>query len=456
MELLELKKVLQDLDMTNSAREGFFRLYSRMQSEKPSVGKWESLRSPDPEKLPRRDSLPTPSEDQSRETLTKLAVCKLNGGLGTSMGCPGPKSLIPVRENQTFLDLIVGQLRFIKEQWKEELPLFLMNSFYTEAATREKIARIEKYASLQAFQQNRYPRLELETQRPLSNPEYGDEAWYPPGHGDVYACLQEQGILDRLLNEGREVLFISNADNLGAEVDPTIAHYMLDQDIPFIMETTPKTLSDVKGGTLVEDSEGQLRLLELAQVPQKHVEDFCDTRKFKIFNTNNIWVHLKHLKSKLEEGPMDLALILNQKEVRGRQVLQLETAIGAGMDHFKGAIGLVVERSRFLPVKNTSDLLMIQSDLFHLQNSSLVRNPARTDPALPQIQWKPPLDQLEEFHRRIPVPPSLIGLEKLEIEGDVRFQGAATLEGKVKLDGTRQALEIEEGAILKDQTITQN
>ncbi len=42
--------------------------------------------------------------------LSKLVVLKLNGGLGTSMGCEGPKSLIRVRDELTFLDLTIKQL----------------------------------------------------------------------------------------------------------------------------------------------------------------------------------------------------------------------------------------------------------------------------------------------------------------------------------------------------------
>lgn len=37
-------------------------------------------------------------------------VVKLNGGLGTSMGCRGPKSVIQVRNDLTFLDLTVQQI----------------------------------------------------------------------------------------------------------------------------------------------------------------------------------------------------------------------------------------------------------------------------------------------------------------------------------------------------------
>ena len=41
----------------------------------------------------------------------------------------------------------------------------------------------------------------------------------------------------------------------------------------FLMEVTDKTKADVKGGTLI-DYEGSIRLLEIAQVPSEHVEDF--------------------------------------------------------------------------------------------------------------------------------------------------------------------------------------
>ena len=55
-------------------------------------------------------------KDKEKSYLNKLAVLKLNGGLGTTMGCVGPKSAIEVREGLTFLDLTVKQI---------EVPLFL-------------------------------------------------------------------------------------------------------------------------------------------------------------------------------------------------------------------------------------------------------------------------------------------------------------------------------------------
>lgn len=58
----------------------------------------------------RYDSLKEPESKKIRDMLNKLVVVKLNGGLGTTMGCTGPKSLIPVRNELTFLDLTVQQI----------------------------------------------------------------------------------------------------------------------------------------------------------------------------------------------------------------------------------------------------------------------------------------------------------------------------------------------------------
>jgi UTP--glucose-1-phosphate uridylyltransferase len=69
--------------------------------------------------------LPVADDQTLKEMLDQLVVVKLNGGLGTSMGCKGPKSVIPVRNDLTFLDLTVQQVNF-----KDVFSNF--NSLYTE------------------------------------------------------------------------------------------------------------------------------------------------------------------------------------------------------------------------------------------------------------------------------------------------------------------------------------
>lgn len=104
-------------------------------------------------------------------------------------------------------------------------------------------------------------------------------SWYPPGHGDVYDSFYNSNLLSEFIAAGKEFVFISNIDNLGATVDFGILDFLLNGAghkggastnggtvaPEFVMEVTDKTRADVKGGTLVMYEE-KLRLLEIAQV----------------------------------------------------------------------------------------------------------------------------------------------------------------------------------------------
>ena len=65
--------------------------------------------------------------------------------------------------------------------------------------------------------------------------------------------------------------------------DLKILNFVVDEDIPFLMEVTTKTYADTKGGVLYQDK-GQIKLLETANVPLEHIPEFCGNQKFKFFN----------------------------------------------------------------------------------------------------------------------------------------------------------------------------
>ena len=58
----------------------------------------------------------------------------LNGGLGTSMGLTGPKSLIEIKDGMSFLDIIMRQAE------NSEVVLAFMNSFNTQATCESTAA----------------------------------------------------------------------------------------------------------------------------------------------------------------------------------------------------------------------------------------------------------------------------------------------------------------------------
>ncbi len=118
------------------------------------------------------------------------------------------------------------------------------------------------------------------------------------------------GILEKLIERGVEILFLSNVDNLGAVVDLRILQHMVETKAEYIMELTDKTKADVKGGTII-DYEGSVRLLEIAQVPKEHTNEFKSIKKFKYFNTNNIWLNLKAVKRIVENNELEMEIIPN-------------------------------------------------------------------------------------------------------------------------------------------------
>ena len=93
------------------------------------------------------------------------------------------------------------------------------------------------------------------------------------------------------------------------------------------------------------------------------------------------------VKRVLEESTLDMEVIVNPKSLEGGvNVLQLETAVGAAMKCFDNCLGINVPRSRFLPVKKSSDLFLVMSNLYSLRHGSLVMSPERMFQTTPLIK----------------------------------------------------------------------
>ncbi|KAL5507109.1 UGP1 [Sanghuangporus vaninii] len=438
--------------------QSFFDLFTRYLSQRAKNEEivWDRIKSPAPEQIVPYDTLPKVNDPS---ILNKLAVLKVNGGLGTSMGMTGAKSALEVKDDMTFLDLTVRQIEHLNTTHRVDVPLILMTSFNTHDDT---LRIIKKYANQQlritTFNQSRYPRIHKETMLPLpKNADDDKSLWYPPGHGDLYNAITQSGVLDQLIAEGKEYIFVSNSDNLGAVVDQSILKHMIDTQAEFIMEVTDKTKADVKGGTLI-DYDGNIRLLEIAQVPSEHVEDFKAIRKFKIFNTNNLWLNLKALKRVMEEEGMELEIIVNPKNTDdGTPVLQLETACGAAIKHFRNAHGINVPRSRFLPVKSCSDLLLIKSDIYSIQHGQLVMNENRLFGTIPVIKLGDHFKKIQQFQKRFKKIPTIIELDHLTVTGDVYFGRNVTLRGTVIVVANEgQRIDIPDGCILENRLLSGN
>jgi len=396
------------------------------------------------------------------EALKHAVVIKLNGGLGTSMGLYTAKSLIPVKNGLSFLDITALQIRDLNKRFGLSIPLVMMNSFNTESDT---IAALERYPDIktgipQSFIQNKFPKINAADLSPVDSPNDRRLEWNPPGHGDLYAAIQSSGVLGTLLESGYRYAFISNIDNLGAALDTRILGHFADRGFPFLMEVTDRTFMDRKGGHIARLKNGQLALREAAQCPPESIDSFMNTDLHRYFNTNNLWIRLDALCDIWNSGTLTLPMIRNVKKLDTRDeespdVIQLESAMGSALSVFENAGALRVPRSRFAPVKNCEDLLLLWSDYYDLtEDRRIVMNKRHKSIQMNvclEPQFYGALDKLKE---RFPAgAPSLVECESLSVFGDVKFGKDVVITGRTSIinasggqafvgDGTRLTGEV--------------
>lgn len=207
----ELEKLLIKVDHQDEKErqskefQGFLKHFEKfVQGSGPSVS-WDKIEPPPQNAVRDYSSLKVPTEKEKiRVMLNQLVVVKLNGGLGTSMGCVGPKSVIPVRNDLTFLDLTVAQIEHLNKEYGSEVPLVLMNSFNTDEDTQKILRKYKGFkVKIFTFMQSRHPRINKESLLPIAKGLDDDpEAWYPPGHGDFYDAFTNSGLLSHFIQEG--------------------------------------------------------------------------------------------------------------------------------------------------------------------------------------------------------------------------------------------------------------
>jgi len=432
--------------------ETFGYYYEKIVAGETGLIPGRDIRPPDPDEVTDSETLGDYAE-AGRKFLDNAVRITLNGGLGTSMGLTKAKSLLEVKDGRTFLDIIVEKAE------KSGVRLALMNSFSTHDDTLAALSDMNLSRFPMTFLQHKFPKILQENFAPAQWPQNEELEWNPPGHGDIYTALHTSGMLGQLLDAGIRYAFISNSDNLGADLDTSLLGYFAGKQFPFMMEVSDRTPADAKGGHLARHKNGRLILRESAQCPDDELDAFRDIKRYGFFNTNNLWVNLEFLRKLIEEEKtVRLPMILNPKTLNPRdktspKVFQAETAMGAAISLFEGAVAVKVPRTRFFPVKKCSDLLFIRSDCFRLRHGDLILNPNRTRDSM-KIRLDPAhYAKIDQFDARFKAVPSLTDCESLSVEGDVLFEKNVIIRGNVIIrnTGTAQAI-VREGSVVEGET----
>lgn len=248
-------------------------------------------------------------------------------------------------------------------------------------------------------------------------------------------------------------------------MDMKILTHFATTDASFMMECCERTENDKKGGHLaVRNKDQQLVLRESAMCLDEDEAAFQDITKHRFFNTNNLWIRLDKLKEIIDKfgGFVPLPMIMNNKTVdpkddKSQKVVQLETAMGAAIECFQGASAIVVPRTRFAPVKKCSDLMLLRSDAYVI-NEDLVPmlNPACNGKApvmgLDSKKYKLVGNLDEAIEGGIP---SLVNCERLTIKGLVRMSKKTKFVGAVNIvNNSAESKYVPSGIVTGDLDLT--
>uniref|UniRef100_A0A6M2EMT9 UTP--glucose-1-phosphate uridylyltransferase n=1 Tax=Populus davidiana TaxID=266767 RepID=A0A6M2EMT9_9ROSI len=383
-----------------------------------------------------------------KNLLDKIVVVKFNDSLGTALGFNGPKSLIGIRDGLTSLDLIVNQIQSLNLTYGCHIPLVLMNTIRTHD---DSLKALEKYSTsnvdILPLSQGHH------TQKKSSSGQSSADELYPSDHAAAFLSLMKSsGTLDVLLSQGKEYVHVVSSDNVAAAVDPStlfrIMSHLSQNNIEYCMEVTPTT-SYLSESKMVNQQQGMFELAEIARTLPKD-----STEKFKFIDTRSLWVNLKAIRRLVDTNALKIENLSISKEMEGDQMVLQETAAGSTIQLFDKAIGVDVPQFRVVQLNATSDLLLLQSDLYSTSEGILVRNAAQANPANPCIELGPEFEKVSDFQRRFKSIPSIVGLDSLKVAGDVWFGAGVILKGRVSIvakPGVK--LEIPDGAVLENKDI---
>jgi len=290
-----------------------------------------------------------------------VAALLLNGGMATRFGgaVKGVVPVVPGQPRRSFLAVKLAGLRQVARERGGRVPVAVMHSFATAAASREHLEQIDwsgvPIADRRVFEQSILPRL-LPSGAPLHShpdaPALPLTALYAaPGHGDALLRLRESGTLTWLEDQGVRHLMIANVDNLGATLDPLVlgAHLeAIDRGDQLSVEAVERRPGDA-GGCLAH-VDGGAQIIEAFRLPSG-----VDIADYPLFNTNTLWVALAALRPAHPLTWFPVRKQLSRDDGPGLEVLQFETLIGQ-LSEFVPTACMLVDRRRFLPIKTREEL----------------------------------------------------------------------------------------------------
>ncbi|CAI9769667.1 unnamed protein product [Fraxinus pennsylvanica] len=365
--------------------------------------------------LPYEKLQPAPEDIlETKQILDKLVVLKFNGSLGTKMGFHGPKSVVEVCDGLTCLDLILNQIESLNSKFGCVIPLLLVNAPNTHDGVLKVLER-HSDKNIHSLVQSQHHQGNVHDLPPVSAGKLDDhDGMDSINLAEVFSSLMNDGKIDVLLSQGKEYILVLNSDNVAHIVDPKILNHLIQNNIEYCVEVMPKSS---------ESEESNLSSIK------EEFENLMPKKNLKF--THTMWMNMNFIETLVQRRAAKESLTISKL--------------------FDQSFAINVPKSRYLPVEATSDLLLLQSDLYTFTDGILTRNTARVNLADPIIELGPEFDNINDFQTRFKSIPSVVGLVSLKVTGDVWFGTGITLKGKVVIQA-RPGMKI----VIPDDSVVEN
>ncbi|HPG30197.1 MAG TPA: UTP--glucose-1-phosphate uridylyltransferase [bacterium] len=289
---------------------------------------------------------------ESSVTKKEYAAAVMNGGMATRFGS-GVKGVAEVYNNKSFLQIKIEFIKKISEQYGVQIPVFIMNSIFTDKITRQHFESNNYFgydkSNIVFFNQYVFKRLNPDGTVFSDN----DNLFYGCGHGDFFYAFNEFAAPN--LDKKIKYIFYSNVDNLGAAFDPVILGYHISKNKNVTVEVAKKNKGDRGGAPAIVD--GVPQIVEEFKFPASFNQD-----SIKIFNSASYTFSIGIFRKKIE-----LPFYVVEKKAGDSTVIQFERLAG-DITMFEDSNYIEIDRNiRFLPVKTKEDLESVSLTLMNFE-----------------------------------------------------------------------------------------
>jgi UDP-N-acetylglucosamine/UDP-N-acetylgalactosamine diphosphorylase len=204
----------------------------------------------------------------------RIGAILVAGGQASRLGCDGPKGIVPVGpvSGASLFEILLGKLVAVAARHGADVPLAIMTSSATDAATRAFLAHHHWFGlrpdRVLVFRQRDLPALSAVTGDLLRDGP-GHVAMSPDGHGGMLGGLVAAGGLEWFRGQGVEHVVSFQVDNpLAMPLDSEFLGYHLLDDSEFTPQVVRKIRPSERVGVVVAVN-GATRIVEYSDLPEE-------------------------------------------------------------------------------------------------------------------------------------------------------------------------------------------